>query len=144
YGLLGVLPHRALRVTLAPQKSSQIQYAKIGAGWIASERAKEQQSLEAPCALLQPLRGAGVITESLSTTWSRFFPDVRHDQCETFPYPEPLTDDFWRQYAEPLGDFLSGMHALRELHQAIRLFQAKSAAARRLGKPQAALAGGPE
>jgi hypothetical protein len=144
YGLLGVLPHRALRVTLAPQKGSQIQYAKIGAGWIATERAEEQQSLETPCAVLQPLRGTGVVAEPLSTTWSRFFPDVRHDQRENFSYPEPLTKDFWMRYAEPLADFLSGMHALRELHQAIRLFQAKSAAARRFGKLQAALAGGPE
>jgi hypothetical protein len=144
YGLLGVLPHRAVQVTLAPERGSQIQYAKIGAGWIATKRANERQSPVRPRAVLQPLRGTGAAAESLSVTWSRFFPDVPQDQRETFSYPEPLTKEFWTQYAEPLADFLSGTHALRELHQAIRLFQAQSAVVRRLGKLQAALAGGPE
>src|ERR1700688_2300599 len=57
YGLLGVLPHRAVQVTLAPQRGSQIQYAKIGAGWIPTKRANEQQSPVTPRAVLQLLRG---------------------------------------------------------------------------------------
>jgi hypothetical protein len=123
---------------------SQIQYAKIGAGWVATKRANEQQSPVTPRAVLQPLSGTGAVAESLSVTWSRFFPDVPQDQRETFSYPEPLTKEFWTQYAESLADFLSSMHALRELHQAIRLFQTESAVARRFVKLQAALAGGPE
>lgn len=138
YGLLGVLPHRAVQVTLAPQTGVHIQYAKFGAGWIATER----QPPLTPGAVLQPLRGVGSVAEPLSATWSRFFPDVPPDQRETFRYPEPLTEKFWAMYAEPLADFLSCMHALRELHQATMLFQARSAAERRLGNLQAALAGG--
>lgn len=144
YGLLGVLPHRAVQVTLSPGTGVQTRYTKIGAGWIATEQQiTQQQRPIPPGAILQPLRGAGLVTESLSATWSRFFPDVPNDQRETFPYPEPLTKEFWERYAEPVADFLSGMRALREFHLAISLFQARSTAARRLQKLQVAVSGGP-
>ena len=140
YGLLGLLLHRTVQVTLAPRIGVQIQYTKIGAGWITTERpVTRKQPFSIPGAILQPLRGAGPVAESLSTTWSRFFRDVPHDQRETFSYPEPFTKKFWEQYAEPVADFLSGMHALRELHQAVRLFQDRSAKTRRLRKLRAAI-----
>ncbi len=47
------------------------------------------------------------------------------------------------QFQEVLGAVPSGMHALRELHEATRLFQARSAAERRLGNLKAVLAEGP-
>jgi hypothetical protein len=137
YGLLGLLLHRTVQVTLAARTGLQVQHTKIGAGWITTER--RQQPFSIPGAILQPLRGAGPVAEFLRTTWSRFFPDVPHDQRETFAYPEPLIKEFWEQYAEPVADFLSGMHALRELHQAVRLFQDRSAKTRRLRKLQAAI-----
>jgi hypothetical protein len=37
YGLLGILPHRALQVTLAPRTGVQIQHTRIGAGWSTTE-----------------------------------------------------------------------------------------------------------
>jgi hypothetical protein len=141
YGLLGVLPHRAIQVTLAPQTEIQMQYTKIGAGWITSERPREWQPVLTPGTVLRPLRGSGPVAESLAVTWSRFFPAVPPDQRETFCYPEPLSADFWAQYGEPLADFLSGMRALQELHDAIRLFQARSGKEHRIGNLQAAFAG---
>jgi hypothetical protein len=144
YGLLGVLPHRAVQVTLAPRTRVQLQYTKIGAGWTVTARPTRRRSVLTPCAVLQPLRGAGPVVEPLDRTWSRFFPQVPPDQRETFGYPEPLTKDFWAKYAEPVAEFLSGMRALGELHQAIQLFQARQPSLRRIGNLQAFLAGGPD
>ncbi len=43
--------------------------------------------------------------EPLSKTWASFFPEVPHEERETYPYPAPLSDAFWRSYAEPVSDF---------------------------------------
>lgn len=45
----------------------------------------------------------------LGREWARFFPGIAGARLETFPYPRPFTDAFWRQYGEPLHDFL--LHA---------------------------------
>ncbi len=123
YGLLGILPHRVLQVVLAPQQGAQVQYIRIGIGWMAIER--EAGNPVTPFlpsrAIVQPLRGVGITVEPLSRTWARFFPETAVEQRNTFAYPEPLTDSFWKVYAEPLQDFLSGARALRELLAAIRM-----------------------
>jgi hypothetical protein len=43
--------------------------------------------------------------EPLSKTWAKFFPDVKATDQETYWYPKPLTESFWRAYAEPLDMF---------------------------------------
>jgi hypothetical protein len=141
YGLLGILLHRTLQVTLAPRTGlHQVQHTKIGAGWSTTALPiMLQRPVSIPSAIIQPLLGAGPVVERLGITWARFFPDVPPLQHEAFLYPDPLTEEFWNLYAEPVADFLSGMHALRGLHQAIRLFQSKSRKARRSLKLQDAL-----
>lgn len=55
--------------------------------------------------------------EPLSNTWARFFPDTPREERETREYPLPLSTDFWREYAEPLDDFVTAVRALvRALH----------------------------
>lgn len=123
YGLLGILPHRVLQAVLPLRDGVQVQYVRIGIGWMAVER--EQRNPIAPIlqpsAIVQPLRGFGLTVEPLHDTWARFFPSVPVAERESFAYPEPLTDSFWKIYAEPLQDFLSGARALRELLTAIWL-----------------------
>ena len=123
YGLLGILPHRVLQVVLPAQAGSQLQYDRIGFGWVASAREARNpvRPIQEPKAIVQPLRGVGLSIEPLCETWMRFFPGVPVAERDTFAYPEPLTDLFWRTYAEPLEDFLSGAHALREVLTAIGL-----------------------
>jgi hypothetical protein len=123
YGLLGVLPHRVLQVVLPPRAGRQVQYVRIGIGWTAVERASGDPltPIRPAGAILQPLRGVGITMEPLHRTWARFFPDLPVGDRGTFDYPEPLTDSFWKSYAEPLPDFLSGARALLELLGAIRL-----------------------
>ena len=64
--------------------------------------------------LRQGLRSAELSVEPLQLTWSTFFPDVAREEAETFPYPAPLSEEFWRAYAEPWGDFVDGMQRLDE------------------------------
>ena len=51
--------------------------------------------------------------ETLATTWGRFFPSVQNKEKETYPYPVPLSEAFWRIYAEPVEDFIRAVNSLR-------------------------------
>ena len=140
YGLLGVLPHRVSQVTLSALDGEQRQYVKINIGWteVIRDCRNSVGAPGRPSVILQALRGSVLEVEPLSTTWARFFPDVAVADREMFAYPQPLTESFWKLYAEPLQDFLSAARALRELLAALR-FQ-KSA---KLREAHDALAGGP-
>jgi len=123
YGLLGVLPHRVLQAVFAPQAGVQLQYVRIGIGSSVVPRndGNPMTPMLQPSAAVQPLHGVGITVEPLSATWARFFPSIAPDDLETFAYPQPLTDTFWKMYCEPLGDFLSGARALLGVLAAIRL-----------------------
>jgi hypothetical protein len=127
YGLLGILPHCTLQVSLAQRRRAQVLYTRIGAGWNRVEiPIMGEEHSRPPSAITLPLRGAGPQYEPLDVTWARFFPDVPREQQQLFSYPQPLTDEFWETYAEPIPEFFSAMHALRELHETIRVSQSKS------------------
>jgi hypothetical protein len=123
YGLLGILPHRVLQVVFSPRDGVQLEYARIGIGWTVIEREQRNPSLPivAPHAIVQPLSGTGLETELLSKTWARFFPDIAAKSQSSFAYPQPLTDSFWKIYAEPLPDFLSGARALARVLTSMQL-----------------------
>lgn len=53
--------------------------------------------------------------EQLSTTWARFFPSVSQADREGFDYPLPLSDQFWRLYAEPIDEFLEAASGLANI-----------------------------
>jgi hypothetical protein len=139
YGLLGILPHRVLQVVLPPKAGRQVQYIRLGIGWTAVERGGENplRPIRPAGAVVQPLRGVGITMEPLRETWARFFPDLPVAERDSFVYPEPLTDSFWKSYAEPLQDFLSGARTLLELLGAIRL-----QSSRRLGVLHQLMTGG--
>ena len=67
-----------------------------------------------PSALLQNMQTGQWDQEPLSKSWWRFFPDVLEGEKETFGYPLPLSDEFWRLYAEPIDDFVAAALILRE------------------------------
>ena len=48
-----------------------------------------------------------------------FFPDVPPDQRADYHYPLPLTDAFWREYAEPVEDFLAAALAFRDAAEGV-------------------------
>jgi hypothetical protein len=53
-----------------------------------------------------------VVHQPFSTTWARFFPAVPAQQRDIYPYPRPLSEEFWHMYAEPLYDFLGWVSTL--------------------------------
>src|SRR5947208_4297865 len=63
---------------------------------------------------LHAVRTTEEVEEPLGRTWARFFPSVPARERERYPYPPPLTEAFWRLYAEPVEDFLDAARALRD------------------------------
>lgn len=57
--------------------------------------------------------------EPLSKTWARFFPSVPESDKDDFNYPGPLSERFWRLYAEPVHDFLDAARSLRSALRAL-------------------------
>ena len=53
--------------------------------------------------------------EELGPSVGRFFPEVPETEKSTYRYPMPLSEDFWYQYAEPLGDFRHAIQGVREI-----------------------------
>lgn len=49
----------------------------------------------------------------LGNAWGRYFPDIPAGLTDTFHYPTPGSRTFWRQYAEPVDDFLQYAHRFR-------------------------------
>jgi len=67
-----------------------------------------------PYVLMQRRWTLGWEREALDWNWSLFFPDVPTPQRETYDYPQPLSDQFWQEYAEPVPEFISAVDAFRE------------------------------
>lgn len=144
YGLLGLLPHRASHVYLAPRWSgryepprqdnavlaAQFSYHRAWR-WESFARVAEDQVGDAsrqgevidegevaacfpkPGVMIRGLIAPDYKFESLSSSWAQFFPAVPAEEAETFPYPLPLTMDFWALYGEPVADMLAAAAALR-------------------------------
>lgn len=127
------LPYKSEPTTLVP---SQIVYARTAAGWstfihqIATPRwrirddhptktgmpispfdkdlKKRLITKNWPSAgvIMRELRTGMIYTLSLSEMRERYFPDVPAAEAETYFYPAPTSEKFWRSYAEPIWDFV--------------------------------------
>jgi len=51
--------------------------------------------------------------EEFSSTWGGFFPTISAAEVETFVYPVPLSDDYWRLYSEPAPSSIDGADGSR-------------------------------
>ncbi len=128
----------------------QDEFVRTSTGWsikhnrfmtITTESKRKSQKLEgtlvardvAPDAwarvgvVRQELRSGDLAREPLRDTWWKYFPEVPEDEAETFRYPAPLSEAFWRSYAEPYAAFLDSMQLMAnalwdlEHHQPIAL-----------------------
>lgn len=142
-GLLGLLLHRLRSVRFAPRwdraallPSNEIlfpvaeEWHWANTGWASwrpltrewvltkePERrgevvAEEDTSLR-PSVVLRDQGGVGWVSESLDVTWATFFPSVPVEQRIEYAYPPPISEEFWRLYAEPLSDFYAAAQRLR-------------------------------
>jgi hypothetical protein len=121
YGLLGILPHQALQVSIPTRflyslGSGEVfsaLYLRGSGGW---------DSIVPPNSLygwdyrrwgldstvfLRRGPGGPLYADKLTGYWSRFFPSVRNP--EFYPFPRPLSEGFWEIYAEPVDLFLKAV-----------------------------------
>ena len=70
------------------------------------------EHLETSGVLWDTLGGRGPRQVSLGASWGRFFPSVNAAEADTYYYPQPGTEQFWRQYGEPVSDFVWAAHYL--------------------------------
>ena len=140
HGLLGILHQRSLHAVLAPQTwSSESQHVIVrneysrsrrfywgldgGARWESETVLLGASAAEAKVLQLRPhvlTRDIGIWgsylgyrEEFLGRAWARFFPNLPAEEAETYQYPNPQSNEFWRSYGEPIDDFMTGARALR-------------------------------
>jgi hypothetical protein len=77
-------------------------------------RAEYFPSLPAPGVLLRDMVTDEWLEEPLDRTWALYFPDVPEAERPTFDYPVPMSEPFWRLYAEPVDQFVHGAVVLRD------------------------------
>lgn len=132
YGMLGLLPHKALMASLAPrwtvrQKEHgavpvQRHYVRTHSDWLTigggiSDKFDSQpgplvqrnhlpSNVADPGVVMQQLEPYGIGWEPLHTTWSGYFPMVKPAEANTHPYPRPLSATFWKVYAEPVWELV--------------------------------------
>jgi hypothetical protein len=140
YGLLGILPHISLSANLYPRRVRRdrwetTSYRRANSRWISieishqSHRSDHNMSDDLGanvliCGEQQFPDAAPEIRElDIEDSWGCFFPAVPKRNRTRYQYPIPLSDDFWRNYAEPVPTFIR--YALT-LQQAVEPLSAKS------------------
>jgi hypothetical protein len=89
-------------------------WERLGRVWSSADQEEEVPItvLPGPFALVSPVGGGPPLQESLCDTWGRFFPTIANDLKESYAYPTPTTEEFWKLYSEPLPDFIEAGLAL--------------------------------
>lgn len=73
-----------------------------------------------PGVLLEDLKGEKIADQAFSEEWAKYFPSIPDDERVNYPYPEPLTKEFWQLYAEPLSEFAGAVRLLRNTLDGLR------------------------
>lgn len=68
-----------------------------------------------PTALTAPLFSIGYESKPLGDAIGHFFPLIPPEEKDSYPYPQPLEDDFWHQYSEPLELFRWAARDFRDM-----------------------------
>ena len=139
HGLLGLLLHRVETVILpaekrftpgvsasAPTPKTTI-FERRNRGWTVID------AVDLPTAPTKPgvyirrqLGGFQMTFEPLEKTWGSFFRDVPVRDRPGYQYPAPFTPDFWRQYCEPLGQFVAAAVSFRQAVDTLRKLGART------------------
>jgi hypothetical protein len=131
FGLLGVLPHTALEVTLYPRRRGRglfehTVYTRLNGWWVPSSvgydtrfhDARQKQitrvaDFDESHALFcgeeqfnDDSGSARIEEQELDRTWGWFFPEVPRRARNRYQYPMPLSAEFWQEYAEPVPTFI--------------------------------------
>jgi hypothetical protein len=131
YGMLGILPQELVALTLQPRSQDfpkvgqamvQHRYFRDSGGWRTSTRDHSKRfkvRFDEPGALIASRTGGGELRyqqEGLDgLELSAFFPSLSSDDRASFLYPEPLSEQFWKLYAEPTGRIMSAALGFRTI-----------------------------
>ena len=138
FGLLGLFFAEAREITLYPRWKKGLpalrRFIRTSSGWICETWSDGTRSdvhllpadqkpegalvpktywserFGEPGALLQKIRGE-LNHVRPGEYMGTFFPTVAESERETYPYPDPLSPEFWRLYSEPVETFLANAHA---------------------------------
>ena len=138
YGLLGILLHRVETATFP----AETRFPRGLSGNVpvpVAERLERTNSgwriLDVVPFLHPPLPGAylrrklgdfEITFESLSESWAHYFPGVSAADLDSYQYPPVFGLEFWRQYAEPLSEFVDAVRMFREAVDALRNLEHQS------------------
>ena len=113
HGLLGALLSRWVSVTLAPRSTvqdsrlrRQKRYIRLYGTDVGIRRTEGDLNRVRSSILIHPLNDLCIQEETLTKTWSNFFPSVPRQDRETYAYPVPYSQAFWEIYSEPVSEFL--------------------------------------
>jgi hypothetical protein len=142
FGLLGVLPHFAIKIVTArlPKPVWLLANTMVGSGRVPLPRPgknwdprdtqpsdmiqyeyqrtqKGWRSFEVgnevePQALTRHWNDDRLVTEPIDSL-ARYFPDIAPENPSDYPYPMPFTPRFFLEYAEPVSEFLKAALILR-------------------------------
>ncbi|MDP6495680.1 MAG: hypothetical protein QGI09_09765, partial [Dehalococcoidia bacterium] len=83
--------------------------------WLHTLVSPEDTSIPPASATFAPLFSQVVEDVNLARALGQFFPAVEGTEFETYEYPIPMSEEFWRQYAEPLGHFKEAIQGFRDI-----------------------------
>lgn len=75
-------------------------------GTIPEIRYDQQRLFEPPHAVIADPVSQETNREKLSDSWARYFPDIPAGTEESYDYPALFSEQFWREYAEPVSEFI--------------------------------------
>jgi len=83
--------------------------------WLHTLVSPEDTSTPPGSASIAALFSEAVEEKPLDRALGQFFPAVAAADLKTYEYPVPMSEEFWQQYAEPLGRFKSAVLGFRDM-----------------------------
>lgn len=122
YGLLGLLLQRVESVTFAVRPDgdggeSQPTLRRTPHGWQhlgSGTPTGPFRKAASPGVMLHGINSTEMVLGPVETAWARFFPTLGVDEAETFEYPHPYDEAFWRLYEEPVSEFMQAAAIIAE------------------------------
>lgn len=87
--------------------------------WIGQLVTVEETVHPPPSAILSELFVTRYEETTLGDAIARYFPDVPNNEQDTHEYPIPLSNEFWYQYGESLGEFRDAVSQFQNMVEAL-------------------------
>ena len=95
--------------------SRELAYEGNGDQWGCLAEPREGGLPNPPLATTMRIFSSGYEGKPLGETIGNFFPMVPLEEKDSFLYPQPLSDEFWYQYSEPIENFQGVARDFRDM-----------------------------